>query len=100
MKTNPSPRDLKRRKYTEDDRTIMSLRYLFNPVKFYKTEYVNKKGEKVVYTHTHAYKGREHRDLTREEIEFIHSHSAYEIAKHFNKSTTWAYGRIAGNYTI
>lgn len=100
MKTNPTARDLKRRKYTEDDRIIMSLRYLFNPVKIYKTEYVNKKGEKVYYVNKQCYRGKEHRDLTKEEIEFIHTHSAYEIAKRFNKSTTWAYARMAGNYTI
>lgn len=101
MKTDPSPRDLKRRKYTEEDRILMSIRYLFTTVKVYKTEYVNKEGKKVVYENIQVYKGKEHRELTKEEIEFIRSHSAYEIAKHFNKSTSWAYSRMLGNsYTI
>lgn len=100
MKTNPTQKDLKRRKISEDDRILMSLRYLFNPVKIYTSEYINKKGQKVIHEHRHEYKGKVHRDLTKEEIEFIHTHSAYEIAKHFNKSSSWAYARIAGNYTI
>ncbi len=100
MKTNPTQRDLRRRKITEDERILMSLRYLFEPVKVYKTEYVNKRGETVFYENRQISRTKEHRDLTKEEIEFIHNHSAYEIAKHFNKSTTWAYARKTGNYTI
>lgn len=100
MKTEPTKRDLKRRKISEEDRTLMEIRYLFEPVKFYKTTYVTKSGETKTYVNRQVNKNKEHRNLTPEEIEFIKTHSATEIAKHFNKSSTWAYSRIAGNYTI
>lgn len=100
MKTNPTQRDLRRRKINEEDRTLMSIRYLFEPVKVYKTKYVNKEGETVYYNNIQINRGKQHRNLTPEEIEFVKHHTATEIAKHFNKSSTWAYARIAGNYTI
>lgn len=100
MKTEPTQRDLRRRKINEDDRTLMSIRYLFEPVKVYKTKYVNKKGETIYYDNKQIDRSKQKRNLTPEEIDFVKRHSANEIAKHFGKSTTWAYSRIAGNYTI
>lgn len=100
MKANPTKRDLRRRKISEDDRTLMDIRYLFEPYKVYTSKYVDKNGNEKVYSNPVITKKKEHRELTAEEIEFIHKHSACEIAKHFGKSTTWAYSRKAGNYTI
>lgn len=37
--------------------------------------------------------------ITKEDMEYIKTHSAVEIAKHFNRSTTWAYSRMNGTKT-
>lgn len=40
-----------------------------------------------------------HEPITKEDMEYIKTHSAVEIAKHFNRSTTWAYSRMNGTKT-
>lgn len=40
-----------------------------------------------------------HEPITKEDMEYINTHSAVEIAKHFNRSTTWAYSRMNGTKT-
>ena len=40
-----------------------------------------------------------HEPITNEDMEYIKTHSAVEIAKHFNRSTTWAYSRMNGTKT-
>ena len=42
---------------------------------------------------------RKHEPITKEDMEYIKTHSAVEIAKHFNRSTTWAYSRMNGTKT-
>lgn len=65
-----------------------------------KSKYIKKNGEESVYTYTKLREVKTKRMLTSDEIEYINTHSATEIAKHFNKSTTWAYNRKSGNYYI
>ena len=42
---------------------------------------------------------RPRRTLTDEEIVYLKSHTITECRRYFNKSTTWVYNRLAGDYT-
>lgn len=83
-----------------DSKALSDLKFLFEPVKVYKLKYIKKNGEAVYYINRQIYKGKEHRNMTTDEIDFVNTHSAPQIAKHFGKSTSWAYARKSGKYVI
>lgn len=58
-----------------------------------------KSGKTYNYNIKYKYNKIKRRNLTEEEINYIQTHTAIEIQKHFNKSTSWVYARIAGDYT-
>lgn len=88
------------RKIPEEDRVLMSLKFLFEPSKCYEQKYLTKDGKEKTYINRQVLKRRETRAMTAEEINFVKTHSAIEISKRFGRSTSWSYGRIAGNYTV
>lgn len=52
-----------------------------------------------VYKYEKIYIKRPRRNLTKEEIAYLKSHTVKECSEYFKKSTTWVYDRLAGDYT-
>lgn len=77
---------------------IKSIRYLFEPYSCYNVYYTKKNGERKCYQSTYIKKTQAPTPLTDEDIEFIQTHTITQIAKQFNKSTTWCYRRKGGYY--
>lgn len=80
----------------EYNRILKQIKNLFTEDKqgtYYQT--VNGK----TYKYEKIYVKRPRRNLTEEEITYLKTHSVTECSRYFNKSTTWVYDRLAGDYT-